>query len=216
MSIPNPVEGERIAKLMEALEKQEPTETAIIVKPEPTIEAEPEFSEADLQRVLRRKIVFERRARGDTVDEICQVLSDKGYPVTQRTVFRDLKSEEVSSLVDELVRVQFRDIALLRGYALQKDPKNPDDPKWKPDLKALAAAIGARGFMISCLKPKLETPVKVEVDVKTLNENTILLKEYSDVLRAASAINSSISAVRVGEPVDSKASSSGDEKERSI
>ena len=72
----------------------------------------------------------------------------KGYPVTQRINLSGLKSDEVASLIDELVRVQLRDIALLRGFALE-DPKNPN-------LKALAAAIGARGFMVSCLKPKLE------------------------------------------------------------
>jgi hypothetical protein len=187
------VEGDRIAKLIEALAKEGPSEPAVVEKP--TIEEEPEFSEAELERVLRRTLVFERRSRGDTVEEICTFLHSKGYPASRRTVFYDLRSEEICTLIDELVRVQFRDIALLRGYALQ-DTKTPD-------LKALAAAITARGLMINCLKPKLETPVKVEVDVKTCNENTILLREYSDILREASAINTSISAVRVGEQVDS-------------
>ena len=127
-------------------------------------EAEGEFSEADLKRILRRKLVFERRARGDTIEEIVSFCQKNGYPVTERTIFRDLRSQEVCSLIDELVRVQFRDIAMLRGYALQKDPGDPD---WKPNLKAFSAAIGARGFMISCLKPKLEPNVNVDVKVKT-------------------------------------------------
>jgi hypothetical protein len=159
MSNPNPVEGERIAKLMEALEKQEPTETAIIVKPEPTIEEEPEFSEAELERVLRRTLVFERRSRGDTVEEICTFLHSKGYPASRRTVFYDLRSEEVCTLIDELFRVQFRDIALLRSFAL----KDSDSP----DLKALAVAITARGHMISCLKPKFAVNVSQETTIQT-------------------------------------------------
>jgi hypothetical protein len=112
-------------------------------------EVEEEYSEADLKRFLRRKIVFERRARGDSIEEICTYLQEKGYPASQRTVQYDLKSDDVLSFVDELVRVQMRDIALLRYYALE-------DSK-KPNLKALAAAIGARGFMVSCLKPKLDS-----------------------------------------------------------
>lgn len=169
-------------------------------------EGEEEYSEADLKRVLRRKFVFERRARGDTVEEIVSFCQKKGYPVTQRTIFRDLKSDEVASLIDELVRVQLRDIALLRGYALE-DPKNPN-------LKALAAAIGARGFMVSCLKPKLEPSVNVEVNVANKTQH-VLLAEYAGVIKEAAVVSANISAVRVGEPVDSKASSSGDQKERS-
>jgi hypothetical protein len=140
-------------------------------------EVEQEYSEADLKRILRRKLVFERRARGDTVEEIVSFCQKNGYPVTERTIFRDLRSEEVCSLMDELVRVQFRDIVLLRGYALQTDP---DDPDWKPDLKALAAAIGARGFMISCLKPKVEP--KVNVDVKVDNKIDVS-KEVEEIIK---------------------------------
>jgi hypothetical protein len=141
-------------------------------------EAEEEYSEADLKRILRRKLVFERRARGDTVEEIVSFCQKKGYPVTQRTIFRDLKSDEVASLVDELVRVQLRDIALLRGYALE-DSKNPN-------LKALAAAIGARGFMVSCLKPKHEPNVNVavkvdnKIDIRTEVEEIIMFSREED------------------------------------
>ena len=198
MSTPSEVEGDRITKLMEALAKEQPTELAIVEKP--TIEEEPEFSEAELERVLRRTLVFERRSRGDTVEEICTFLHSKGYPASRRTVFYDLRSEEVCTLIDELVRVQFRDIALLRGYALQ-DTKTPD-------LKALAAAINARGLMINCLKPKLETPVKVEVDVKTRNENTILLEEYSEIIGRAAEINRSVSEARIKQQMDSETTSS--------
>jgi hypothetical protein len=149
-------------------------------------EAEKEFSEADLKRFLRRKLVFERRARGDTVEEIVSFCQKNGYPVTERTIFRDLRSDEVCSLIDELVRVQFRDIAMLRGYALQKDPKNPDDSNWKPNFKAFSAAIAARGFMISCLKPKLEPNVNVavkvdnKIDIRTEVEKIIRFSHEED------------------------------------
>jgi hypothetical protein len=128
--------------------------------PEAEDEVEEEISEADLKRILRRKLVFERRARGDTAEEIVSFCQKKGYPVTQRTVFRDLKSDEVASLIDELVRVQLRDIALLRGYALE-DPKNPN-------LKALAAAIGA-GLFLEC------------IHVKRLVKSTLPAKKDSDL-----------------------------------
>ena len=198
MSTPSEVEGDRITKLMEALAKEGSSEPAVVEKT--AIEEEPEFSEAELERVLRRTLVFERRSRGDTVEEICTFLHSKGYPASRRTVFYDLRSEEVCTLIDELVRVQFRDIALLRGYALQ-DTKTPD-------LKALAAAINARGLMINCLKPKLETPVKVEVDVKTRNENTILLEEYSEIIGRAAEINRSVSEARIKQQMDSETTSS--------
>ena len=92
------VEGDRIAKLLEALEKQAPKEPEVIIAEEPAIEREPEFSEAELQRILRRVFVFERRGRGDTVEEICTFLHSKGYPASRRTVFYDLRSDEVCSL----------------------------------------------------------------------------------------------------------------------
>jgi hypothetical protein len=139
---------------------------------------EEEYSETELKQVLRRIFVFERRVRGDTVEEICTFLHEKGYPASRRTVFYDLRSDEVSSLIDELIRVQFRDITLLRGYALQDSEA--------PDLKALAAAIAARGFMISCLKPKLEP--KVEVNVNATAQSTVvnttahLLEEYDAII----------------------------------
>jgi len=114
MPTPIVVEGDRIAKLIEALAKEEPSELAVVEKP--PVEEEPEFSEAELERVLCRTTVFERRSRGDTVEEICTFLHSKGYPASRRTVFYDLQSEEVSSLIDELFRLQFRDIALLRSF----------------------------------------------------------------------------------------------------
>ena len=130
----------------------------------------------------------------------------KGTLSLNELSFRDLKSDEVASLIDELVRVQLRDIALLRGYALE-DTKNPN-------LKALAAAIGARGFMVSCLKPKLEPSVNVEVNVANKTQH-VLLAEYAGVISEAATLNSNLSRVRVGESLDSKSSSSSDEKERS-
>ncbi len=139
-----------------------------------------EYSESDLKRVMRRKMVFERRVRGDTVEEICSFLQEKGYSASQRTVFYDLKSSEVQTLSDELIRAQFRDITWLRSYALQ-DIKHPN-------LKALVAAINARGMMINCLKPKVESNLSVEVNVQQqqsirIEQTTNLLAEYEQVIR---------------------------------
>jgi hypothetical protein len=172
-------------------------------------EGEEEFSEADLKRFLRRKLVFERRARGDTIEEIVSFCQKNGYPVTERTIFRDLRSDEVCSLIDELVRVQLRDIAMLRGYALQKDPKKPDDKTWKPNFRAFSAAIGARGFMISCLKPKVEPKVKVNVNVSQTNSTTStdvadLLAEYREIIAQEAATSGrDISKNNPPEQVDS-------------
>ena len=76
MSTPSEVEGDRITKLMEALAKEGSSEPAVVEKP--AIEEEPEFSEAELERVLRRTLVFERRSRGDTVEEICTFCTLRG------------------------------------------------------------------------------------------------------------------------------------------
>jgi hypothetical protein len=200
MSNPDVVEGDRITKLLEALAKQTPTEPAVTIAEKPAIEEEPEFSEAELQRVLRRVFVFERRGRGDTVEEICTFLHSKGYPASRRTVFYDLRSDEVYSLIEELVRVQLRDIALLKGYALQ-------DSK-APDLKAFAAAIAERGRMISCLKPKLEPAVKVDVNVNQQQTITAeLLAKYEQLVKEGTTDQASsmgnISADNSVQPVDS-------------
>jgi hypothetical protein len=177
-AIPCTDEGSRIAKLIEDLMKEGSSEPTVVEKP--ITEEEQEFSEAELQRVLRRTIVFERRSRGDTVEEICTFLHSKGHRASRRTVFYDLRSEEVYTLIDELIRQQFRDIALLRGYALQ-DTKNPD-------LKALAAAIRERGVAISWFKPKLEPNLKVELDVTNQTAVSVtvvgeLLKQYQQFVR---------------------------------
>ena len=39
---------------------------------------------------MRRKLVFERRARGYTVEEIVRFCQEKGYPANRQTVFGDL------------------------------------------------------------------------------------------------------------------------------
>ncbi len=150
--------------------------TTVILNNEPeeeeTKEEETEYSSVNLKQIIRRKLVFERRARGDTIEEIRTFLIEKGYSVSWMTVFRDLRSGEVVFLTDELIRVQFRDIALLRGFALQ-------DGK-APNLEALAAAIRARGSMISCLKPKPEkSEVNVEVNVK---QQTMIQQQTDNLL----------------------------------
>jgi hypothetical protein len=190
MSNPPTVEGDRITKLLEALAKQMPIEPTIAE--EPVIEREPEFpefSEAELQRISRRVFVFERRSRGDTVEEICTFLHSKGYPASRRTVFYDLRSDEVCSLMDELVRMQLRDIALLRGYALQ-------DSK-APDLKALAVAINARGLLLRNLLPNERanvtvnnlTQVNANAETKVMIELSKMSKDDREaILRAEEAL----------------------------
>jgi hypothetical protein len=75
-----------------------------------------------------------------------------------------LHSDQASEFVEELSRVQYRDIAILRGYALQN--------KDSPDLKALAAAINARTLMIRTLMPK--AAVEVNVANKTETKLTVI------------------------------------------
>ncbi len=138
-------------------------EEALGLKPETTdnpqqSEDEQEYSDFDLKRLVRRKMVFERRAKGDTVEEIVSFCHKNGFPVTQRTIYRDLKSSEVESFTDELMRLQLRDIALLRGYALADSSS--------PDLKALASAIYARANLLRNLVPRTDNPVNVEVNVQ--------------------------------------------------
>lgn len=106
-------------------------------------EDEEEYSPAELKCVIRNKIIFEERSKGSTIPEICEKLREKGYPTSQRWIWQILHSEKAGQFTEELERVQFRDIALLRAFALQT---NPDDPKSRPDLKAFAAAINARGY----------------------------------------------------------------------
>ena len=195
----NFVEGERIAKLLEALAKQTPTEPAVTITEEPTIERDQEFSEAELLRVLRRVFVFERRGRGDTVEEICTFLHSKGYPASRRTVFYDLRSDEVYSLIEELIRVQLRDISLLKAYALQ-------DTK-APNLKAFSDAVNERGRIISCLKPKLEPTVKVDVNVNQQTITAELLARYEQLVKEGTTDPASplghIQADNSVQPVDS-------------
>jgi hypothetical protein len=169
-------------------------------------EAEEEYSEFDHKRVLRRKIIFERRARGDTDEEILHFLAQKGYSICRRTLQYDLKSDDVASLKDELVRSNLRDIAMLRGYALQ-DSKNPN-------LKALAEAIRAKNAMINNLMPKIEPNVNVEVNVANKTEH-VLLTEYAGIISEAATLNGNFSKLRVGQSVDSSETSSGNGEERS-
>jgi hypothetical protein len=166
-----------------------------------------EFSEADLKRLARRKLIFDRRCRGETIEEIYDFLLKNGTPASRKTIWNDLHSDQASEFVEELSRVQFRDIAILRGYALQD--------KESPDLKALAAAINARTLMIRTLNPKLEPKVNVEVNVANKTEHA-LLAEYAGVIKEAAVVSANISAVCAGESVDSQASSSGDKEKRSL
>ena len=57
-------------------------EEALGLKPKAVLleakEAKEEFSEADLKRLNRRKLVFERRVRGESIEEICEFLLKNG------------------------------------------------------------------------------------------------------------------------------------------
>jgi hypothetical protein len=135
-------------------------------------EVEEEYSEADLNRIIRRKMVYDRRVRGDDDEEILHFLAQKGYSICRRTLHYDLKSQEVMTFTDELMRLQLRDIALLRGLALQ----NKDNP----DLKALSDVIKARAMMIKAMQPKMESNVNVAVKV----DNKIdISKEVGEIIK---------------------------------
>lgn len=119
-------------------------------------EVEAEYSPAELKRIQRDKIILDETAnKGSTIPEICEILREKGYPTSQRTVWTVLHSDRATKLREELERVQSRDIALLRAYALQDR-----------DLKALAAAIAARGQMIKNLTPNNPPSFNIEVNNK--------------------------------------------------
>ena len=151
--------------------------------------AEPEYSEADLKRIARRKFAFERRARGDTDEEILRFLAQNGHPISRRTLHYDLKSNEVVTFTDELMREQLRDIAILRGYALQ-DSENPD-------LKALYAAIAARGQVLRNLQPNERanvtvnnlTHVTAKAETKVMIDFSQMSKDdWQAILRAEEAL----------------------------
>lgn len=187
----------------------------VIVKPkalkpsEDALPVELEYTASELQRIKRDKIILEERSRGATDAEIYEVLRIKGLAASLKTIWNVRHSDKAVAFTEELERVQYRDIALLRAYAL-RDKDNPN-------LKALAASINARGKMIFCLKPKPE-PVNVEVNVNShtvIKQQHVLLAEYANIIQEASALNCDLRKVRVGEPVDSCSSASSDGKERS-
>jgi hypothetical protein len=151
-----------------------------ILKPEPKVEAVPEeeeldreYSPAELNKIRRDKIILEETAnKGSTIPEICEILREKGVPASERTVWTVLHSDRATKLREELERSQFRDIALLRAYALQN--------KNNPNLKALAAAIAARGRSIQNLTPNSQPYVNVDVKV----DNKIdVSKEVEEIIK---------------------------------
>ncbi len=133
-----------------------------IQKTEPKVEAvleeeelEREYSAAELKRIRRDKIILEETAnKGATIPEIYEILREKGHPACQKTIWTVQHSDRATKLREELERAQFRDIALLRAYALQDR-----------DLKALAAAIAAREQRIKNLTPNSQPNVNVDVKV---------------------------------------------------
>ena len=148
-----------------------------IQKPEPKVETLPEEEELDreyspieLKKIRRDKIILEETAnKGSTIPEICEILREKGVPASERTVWTVLHSDRATKLREELERAQFRDIALLRAYALHDR-----------DLKALVAAIAARGRSIQNLMPNSQP--NVNVDVKVDNKIDVS-KEVEEIIK---------------------------------
>ena len=132
----------------------------------------------NLKNAVRNKLIFEERSKGASDDEICEKLREKGYPTSKRTVWAVRHSPEAEVFCDELERVQLRDIALLRAYALQ-------DTK-APDLRALSAAINARAQMLKNLMPK-DRSVSVAVNVNQQSTVSLDLLAKYDALIAAEA-----------------------------
>lgn len=174
-----------------------PASMAVLVKADERLEEErKEFSPAVIRRMERRRFVFQRRIRGESLREICKFLEQNGYPCSLQTVFDDLHSDQCQGLAEELERVQLQDIALLRALAV--------DVK---DLKALSAAIQARGQMIKFLMPQPEksrvdvnvnVASKTEVKVETVN----LLAEYEQLITASVGVETgNLSADDSGEQV---------------
>jgi hypothetical protein len=141
------------------------------------IDKELEFSEFELKVLARRKTVFDRRLRGESLQEIYDFLRQNGTPACKKTIWNDLHSEQATGLAEELIRQQYRDVALLRGLAINEK-----------DLKALAAAINARGLIIKYLMPKSEQNLKVAVNVSQTTSTTTtavseLLAEYERIVK---------------------------------
>jgi len=145
-------------------------------KSEPKVEESPaeeddiEYSPAELKTIQRDKIILEETAnKGSTIPEICEILREKGHPTSQRTIWTVLHSDRATKLREEMERAQCRDIALLRAYALQDR-----------DLKALAAAIAARGQSIKNLTPNSQHNVNVDINV---NNKIDVSKEVAEIIK---------------------------------
>ena len=133
-------------------------------------ELEIEYSPAELKKIQRDKIILEETAnKGSTIPEICEILREKGHPASQRTVWTVQHSDRAAKLKEELERTQFRDIALLRAYALQDR-----------DLKALAAAIAAREQRIKNLTPNNQPNINLDVKV---NNKIDVSKEVEAIIK---------------------------------
>jgi hypothetical protein len=91
-----------------------------------------------LKQTVRRRRIVELRAKGWKIDKIAIELG-----VNEKTVDRDLQSEDVQKFVDELIRQQLLDIT---------------ESELKTRLKY-------RGFLLSMLLPK-KTEVKGELAQK--------------------------------------------------
>jgi len=133
-------------------------------------ELEIEYSPAELKQIQRDKIILDETVnKGATIPEIYEILREKGHPACQKTIWTVLHSDRANKIREEMERTQCRDIALLRAYALQDR-----------DLKALAAAIGARGQSIKNLTPNSQP--NVNVDVKVDNKIDIR-KEVEEIIK---------------------------------
>jgi len=65
----------------------------------------PPQKETTLKKAVRLRKVIELRAQGGTIDNIAKALG-----VSEKTIDRDLKGDDIKPFVDELIRQQLTDI----------------------------------------------------------------------------------------------------------
>lgn len=77
----------------------------------PPTKTEPEEpTKAELKIAIRRERVFELRAQGNTISQICEKLGKEGQIWSKNTIWADLHSDQANQLVQELIRQQLNDI----------------------------------------------------------------------------------------------------------
>ena len=64
------------------------------------------------KQLTRRRRVFELRVIGLTIPQIQQKMTEEDFKVSERTIWQDLRSDDVKEFTDELMRRQLADITL--------------------------------------------------------------------------------------------------------